>query len=436
LRAQAKPVIEHWLYTKDYVIPGLKSSASPESLQLGKIATPLARDLTSRNTAALILDKTEKVLAVGKHLPEEPIPPPPNPAYTRLALAGQNEINYKMTWNGDPTLVVLIPLRSSPGSKTILGVAQLSTSLAPINRILLWNGLMLLGVMLLTLLIGGGIGLWVTSSNLRGLREVAQTCKQIASGDFTRRVTLPDSRDEVHTLAQAFNLMVERIEAIFESQRRFVANTAHELRTPLTALRGSLEVLLRGAQDDPSAVARLSRGMVQEVDRLIHLCEQLLGLTKLESTQHVQKKPLNLSDFFEDFLPQARILAQNRSLSLQSGPFVSVKVDEDMLKQILLNLLQNAIQHTKEGGTILLGWHLIPDFVEIWVQDDGEGIPPQELPYIFEPFFQGKSPVSRRKQGAGLGLPLVKAMVEAHGGQIWVESQSGQGSRFAFHLPL
>ncbi|NOY77551.1 MAG: HAMP domain-containing protein, partial [Calditrichaeota bacterium] len=216
LRAQAKPVIEHWLYSKDYLTPKFKKSpASTQLIDLAQIAKPLARDLTSRNTAALILDKTGKILAIGKHLPEEPVPPPPNSFYFRRALAGQNEIDYKTTLNGDPTLVLLIPLRAHPGSQNILGVAQLSTSLAPINQILLWNGLMLMGVMLITLLIGGGLGLWVTSSNLKGLNYMVGVCQQISNGDFSQRVELPDQHDEVHKLATAFNIMVDRIETLF-----------------------------------------------------------------------------------------------------------------------------------------------------------------------------------------------------------------------------
>ena len=237
-------------------------------------------------------------------------------------------------------------------------------------------------------------------------------------------------------LAGAFNNMVARIEAIFESQRRFVANAAHELRTPLTALQGSLEVLLRGSQDDPSAVAKLSRGMYQEVTRLIRLCEQLLGLSRLDSSSNIQKKLLNLNEFFDDFIQQAKLLALDRNVVLKKGPFVYVKADANILSQILFNLIYNAVQHTEEGGNIILGWRLVPDEVEIWVSDNGEGIAPEDIPHIFEPFYQGKSSDRKGNKGAGLGLSLVKAMVEAHSGYVEAKSQLGKGTTIKFNLPL
>ncbi len=428
LRARAKPIIEHWLY-------GQKNHL-PTSDDLKQIAKSLARDLTSRNTVALILDKHGKTIANGKMLPEEPSPPSPNPVYYSQALAGKNEVNYIISQSNHHTLVILIPLRQTPTSQKIIGVVQLSSPLTSVEQTLFYHGLYLATGALITLFMGFGLGFLLTSSALRGLKRVINICQEISKGNLNLRVNLPKRQDEIGQLAHAFDKMVECIESTFEAQRRFVANAAHELRTPLTVLRGSLDVLLRGSQDDPAAVTRLSQGMYQEVTRLARLCDQLLDLAKLETSTKIQKRPLNLNDFFKNFITQAQLLTQGRRIVLREGPFVTLVVDPDMLKQILFNLLYNAIQHTDETGTITLGWKLTPNQVEIWIADNGEGISPQDLPHIFEPFYRGKNVTSKRIKGTGLGLTLVKSMVEAHNGYIKVDSQLGKGTVFTFRLPL
>ncbi|MCD6520209.1 MAG: HAMP domain-containing protein [Anaerolineae bacterium] len=433
IRAQAKPVIERRLFGA-----GGSSSSSPQALEerLQQIAYPLARDLTSRDTVALVLDKTGQVLADGRLLPEEPYPPVPSPQAVSRALAGENEVNYITTIQGERVLVLLIPLRQAPGSPQVIGVVQLSTPLAPIEQILQRQRLLLALSITGTLLVGTILGLWLTTSALTGLTRMVQTCQRIAQGDLSQRVNLPHHRDEVGQLALAFDEMVARIEALFASQGRFVANAAHELRTPLTALQGSLEVLMRGAQDDPAATARLIQGMYREITRLTRLSQQLLDLTRLESASDIRKQPLELATFFDEFLQQAQLLGPERNISLQAGPPLTLLADADALRRVLFNLVDNAIQHTAPGGTISLGWRRQGDQVAIWVADDGEGIAPEDLPHIFEPFYRGDRSRSRRWGGTGLGLALAKALVEAHGGQIQVSSEPGRGALFTITLPL
>jgi len=463
LRAQAKPVIERWLYQTDSSLsspelhpllplpspeppphPPLPpfSSRPPlapsplELADLSRIADTLARDLTSRDTVALILDRDGQVLANGRMLPEEPLSPSPNSTYYSRALAGENEVSYITTVSGQRTLVVLIPLRRAPGSPEILGVVQLSTPLTSVNQVLLRQRL-LLGIGIgLTLLVGTICGLWLTTSALRPLNRMVITCRRIAAGDLSQRVNLPHRQDEIGQLASAFNNMVARIEAAFEAQRRFVADAAHELRTPLTALQGSLEVLLRGSQDDPAAVARLTQGMYREVTRLARLCEQLLDLTRINTSAPIHKEPVELQAFFNEFIQLARLLARERNVVLEAGPSITVPADSDALRQVLFNLVDNAVQHTERGGSIALGWRISPGEVEIWVADDGEGIAPEDLPHIFEAFYRGDRSHSRRRGGTGLGLTLARALIEAHGGRIEVDSQVGEGTRFTIALPL
>ncbi len=431
LRARAKPIIEHWLIDhglirQDFVRLNLKSQD----------AVTLARDLTSRDTVAIILNRQGKILARGKRLPEEPIPPAPDLHYFRRALSGENEITYRSQINDTSVLVLLIPLRLHPASPEIIGVVQISTLLTDINRILFRHGAMLIALVAVILILGIAAGFWLIGISLKDLRGLMVTCNQITSGNFTRRAHAKNSRDEISQLAQSFNQMIDQLEATFAAQQRFVANAAHELLTPLTGLRGSLEVLLRGSQDDTVAVARLSRGMYKEVNRLIRLCDQLLGLSRLECSSNVRKQRIVLSEFVDDLKAQAQVLAQERSMIIEPGPFVMAIADPDLLKQILLNLMSNALRYSPPEAPITLGWKLLPAQVEIWVSDHGAGMDSETLSHIFEPFFQGKSIGSSGEKGAGLGLTLAKSMIAAHGGSIRVESQAGKGTTVFFTLPV
>ena len=443
LRAQAKPVIERWtdaeLRPMRPPLEPLPSAPAPPSPPtspgLSDTAVGMARDLTSRDAVALILDHEGQVIANGKTLPEEPSPPAPDTVYYARALAGENEVSYFTEKEGQHILVLLIPWRRAPASPDILGVIQLSTPMSSIDQILIRQRL-LLGIGIgLTLFAGTVGGLWLTASALKPLQRMVTTCRRIADGDLSQRVNLPHRQDEIGQLANAFDNMVARIEASFEAQRRFVANAAHELRTPLTALQGSLEVLLRGSQDDPVAVARLTQGMYREVTRLARLCEQLLSLTRVDASTSIHKQMVDLPLFFNEFVQQGRLLARERTVVLDEGPAITLLADPNALKEALFNLVDNATQHTDEGGTITLGWQVSPKTVEIWVADDGEGIAPSDLPHIFEPFYRGDSSRSRRRGGTGLGLALTQALVKAHGGHIAVESQPGSGTRVTITLP-
>ncbi len=431
LRAQAKPIIEHWLIDNDLAKPD-----NPHLKLTHQNAFILARDLTSRNTVAIVLSRKGDIIANGKRLPEEPEAPIPDKQYFRRALSGENEVTYRSQVNGKPVLVMLIPLRPQPASSQIFGVIQISTLLTDIKEILFRHGAMLVSLVAIILILGIVTGFWLIGVSLKDLQGLLTSCHQISKGNFSQWVPVKNRRDEIGQLATSFNQMLEKLEATFASQQRFVVNAAHELMTPLTGLRGSLEVLLRGAQDDPSAMARLSKGMYKEVNRLIRLCEQLLGLSQLESSSNVHKQPIILSDFFNEFKADAQVLAGGRSLAIQQGPYVKVSADPDLLKQILFNLLSNALRYSPTETPVVIRWKLLPKQVEIQVSDQGQGMDAETLSHIFEPFYQGKATVVSGDKGIGLGLSLTKSMVEAHEGTIRIESEPGKGTTVSFTLPL
>lgn len=432
LRAQAKPIIEHW-------IAEFQLDASGAQL-LQIVAENLARDLTSRDTTALVLDRYGRLLANGRRLPEEPAPAPVDLARAALALAGENEVTYEIMVNDQHTLVLFIPLRRQPGHPEIFGVVQLNTPLTLIDQILWREQKLIIIGSLVTILLGMVGSFWLTSSALRPLRRMTDACRRIADGDFSERVNLPyhqhaHTKDEVAHLGSAFNHMITRIENTFAAQQRFIADAAHELRTPLTAIKGSLEVLLRGSQDNPTDAKRLIRAMYGEAERLGRLAEQLLDLTRLQNGIILHCAPLELERWLkEEFLPQAQLLTRERRLELRLGEPATVYADSDALKQVLFNLLDNAVQHTTPGGAIQIGWETAHSVVKIWVADDGEGIASEDMPHIFAPFYRGDRSRSRQRGGAGLGLTIIQSIVHAHGGQVHVVSAPGKGTQVAFTL--
>ena len=186
----------------------------------------------------------------------------------------------------------------------------------------------------------------------------------------------------------------------------------------------------QGLVNTPFRVAKMYR----EVTRLIRLAEQLLDITRLDSPVIIHRQPVNLSQFLIGFLDQARRLARERSVTLTTGEEATISADPDALKQVLFNLVDNAIKHTTTDGKINIGWEVKEKKIAIWVADDGTGIAPNDLPHVFEPFYRGDRSRSRRRGGAGLGLSLVRAVVEAHDGTVKVESELNAGTRVTLLL--
>ena len=431
LKARSKPIIEHWLKEHGLTDP----NAVPLQRIPQKVST-LAHDLTSRDAVAVVLSTDGAIIANGKRLPEEPVAPTPSRQHLLKALSGINEIYYLSWEKGKRLLVFLIPIRPQPGSQNIFGVIQISTSIADINAILFRHGSQQIITVAIILILGIAFGYWLIGISLKELQNLSVACQEIAKGNFAKRAKKTNRKDEISRLADSFNMMSEKLEKLFDSQKRFAANATHELLTPLTGLQGSLEVLLRGTQDDPETVNRLSKGMYKEVKHLIRLCDHLLGLSRLENTANINRERIELSTFVEEFGRKVNQLEQSQIITIQKGPYLTCMADPDLLEQILFNLFSNAVRHSPSGTPIILGWKLIPDYVEIWIADRGEGMDSETLHHAFEPFYRGRNNQFSDAKGSGLGLALTKAMIEAHGGTISIESIPGQGTTVFFSLPL
>jgi two-component system OmpR family sensor kinase len=398
-------------------------------------ASILTDDLSSPDTTAVVFDPGGTAISEGRAT-DDAVPPPLDPGPFATALGGE-AVSYLPQGSGSREIVTLLPIRveAGPDAGRVIGVVQLSSPTAAIEAIL---GRELIGIVVVVAITLGLVwlgGYLLTTRSLNPLRRVIETCRQIAAGDFSQRVVLTTREDEVGQVGTAFNQMASRIEASFEVQRRFISDAAHELRTPLTALRGAMEVLMRGSGDDPATARQLMRAMYHDIVRLSDLAEQMLDTARLETAIPLHRQEVSLQDFLDEQARNARLLDRDHVIVTAGDATATLSIDVNLLGQALLNLLDNAARHSPPGSTIILGRRVLDGRAEIWVTDHGEGIAPDDLPHVFDSFFRSDRSRSRRRGGAGLGLALVEAIVAAHGGNVRAESTLGIGSTFTISVP-
>jgi len=331
--------------------------------------------------------------------------------------------------------VLTVPLQI--GERPI-GTLQLAANLAVVDTtqralvtVLLVGSIICLGV--------AAIAGWLsTGQALAPLERVTETALQITrADDLSRRIPYQGyADDEVGKLIQAFNQTLSRLENLFNTQRRFIVDVGHELRTPLTVIKGNVDLMRRmGCSDEESIV-----GIESEVDRLTRLVGDLLLLAQAESGKlPLDSRTVELDTLLLEALQQMQVLAGDR-LNLRLGEIDQVLVcgDQDRLKQIIINLVGNAIKYTPDGGEVLVGLSKTSSQAKLVVSDTGPGIPTDDLPHVFERFYRGEKSRTRSKDGKGFGLGLSIAywIVRNHDGRIEVDSKEGQGTTFCVWLPL
>jgi two-component system OmpR family sensor kinase len=370
---------------------------------------------------------------------------------------------------------VLITERSN-ASVTVVG-EDMSAMDHAVDRLVLTELLVGAGVLMLLAVLGAGL----VRASLGPLREIERTAEAIAAGDLSRRVPEfePEGappRTEVGRLGRALNAMLVQIEAAFraraaseraarsaeaaardaaaaaqrsevrarrseERMRQFVADASHELRTPLTTIRGFAELYRQGAVSSPTEVERVVRRIEDEASRMGLLVEDLLLLARLDQERPLQLTPLDLRVIANDAVSAARVVAPDRAIELEvpegSGPLV-VAGDESRLRQVVGNLMTNALTHTPAGTPVWLRMRRDDGVVVVEVADAGPGLTPEQADRVFERFYRADAARTRRnadRSGTGLGLAIVAALVAAHGGDVEVESASGKGATFRVRLP-
>jgi len=324
--------------------------------------------------------------------------------------------------------LVISPQGPPPPGEIAAEEASVSSLSSSINRYLLWGGLLAVAVAAVaTLLLSRRI--------LRPVESLAHAARGLSRGDFSQRVDVR-SKDEFGELAKTFNSMAEDLERTEQLRRNLVADVAHELRTPLSNIQGHLEALRDGLLSPEPATFD---SIYEEVLLLARLVEDLQELTLAEAGQlTLVRQSADVAEIVRRAVIAAQPPAEAKGLTIEAklpaGQAIA-EVAPERIGQVLRNLLSNAITHTSEGGRITVDLVDDGDELHIGVADTGDGIPPEDLPYVFERFYRADPSRVRATGGAGLGLTIARRLVEAHGGTIGVESEVGKGSRFTFTLP-
>ena len=330
--------------------------------------------------------------------------------------------------------VLSIPLQKD---ETIIAVMQIASSLEVVDAAR-DNLTDVLSVIWVVAVLFSGIVVWFTlGQTLKPLGAITETVEQInRADDLSRRIPYQGpENDEIGNLVSSFNQTLERLEALFTSQQRLLADVSHELRTPLTVIKGNVDLMRRMKSLDEESLTSID----QESGRLTRLVGGLLLLAQAESGKlalHMKRVELDL--LLTEVFQEMTILAGNKvHIRLNDIDQAYVNGDRDRLKQVFINLVANAVQYTPQGGEIFLSLDRIGEQARIICRDTGPGIPAEDLPHIFERFYRAeKSRTRRETTGFGLGLSIANWIVERHGGRIEVNSQEGKGTTFAIWLPL
>lgn len=285
------------------------------------------------------------------------------------------------------------------------------------------------GVGLATLLVGSLLAWRVAEGVLRPVRGVTETAEAISTSELTRRIDV-EGHDEISRLATTFNEMLDRLEEAFRAQRQFVDDAGHELRTPITIIRGHLEV----ADVDPDERAKTTALVMDELDRMSRIVNDLLLLAKVKQPDFLELDTVDLSSLTKDLHAKATALGP-REWRLEDVGRGLIVADRQRITQAIMQLAQNATEHTTPGAEIALGSAVVDGTASLWVRDTGPGIPPEDQDRIFQRF--ARTGGGRRgSSGAGLGLAIVRAIAEAHYGRVELESRPGVGAKFAVVIPV
>jgi heavy metal sensor kinase len=332
-------------------------------------------------------------------------------------------------------LIAAVGARGSDGARYLVEVGTSSAA----TEATLAHVLVMLAVSLpLAVCVAVAGGFVLVRRALKPVASIARKAEDISLHNLSARLPVVHSGDEIERLSVALNRMIHRLEDAVRSSKQFVADASHELRTPLTVMRGELESLAQDAGLGGETRETLG-SVLEEVDRLGEIVDGLFALSRLDAgeapTERVQ---FDLGELAATTAGQMSLLAEDKqvSVSCESAGGVTVEGDRARLKQVVVNLLDNAIKYTPSGGRVRLAVRREAGYAVLEVSDNGIGIPAEALPHVFQRFFRVDSSRSRDQGGAGLGLSIVKSICSAHGAEVEVSSRPGQGSTFRVRQPL
>ena len=386
----------------------------------------------------------------SKHKVITPMPVPVLSEESYISLLNEDgnlEHDYKVVKDKNNNLQ-LVAWRKVGDMSSPSGLLQLSTSVEDCEAILNREIYMHTSLSLLILIIGTILGSTIFKRTLKPLYNITDTVEKINVTDLDKRLPEDNEQLEIDRLSKSFNIMLKRIEASFQKEqdikdkmRRFVSDASHELRTPLTSIHGFVEVLLRGAAKNEDQLNLALNSILTESERLTKLVNDLLMLTKLEQQPVVEIKIENINELIEEIHPQIKILCENRKLQLELKDNIMVNINRNQIKQVIFNLTQNAILHTdKSEGIIKISTNVenLKDekFAVLKIMDNGTGISEEHINKIYDRFFRSELHRSRQHGGYGLGLSIVKSIIDSNHGEIYVESVVGVGTTFSVYLKL
>jgi two-component system, OmpR family, sensor kinase len=328
---------------------------------------------------------------------------------------------------------------NSFGGQLVVFAIPLTPVQSTLSQLLLVETLIGLAVLGATVL----LALIIIRISLRPLQKMGGVAADIAAGDLTKRVEPATAKTEIGRLGLALNGMLSQIEAAFAERtdsnnrlRRFIADASHELRTPLTSIRGYSEMLRRGAGESPTDAELARRRIEEESVRMSTLVDDMLLIARLDQGRPLESKPVDLQAIAADAADDARAVAPKREITMTAPGPVVVEGDDLRLRQVLGNLVRNALVHTPSQTAIEISVSTEDSVGRVSVADHGPGLSAPDMERIFEPFFRADPSRSRDSGGAGLGLSIVNAVVSAHGGHVRVKETSGGGATFEVELPL
>jgi len=332
-------------------------------------------------------------------------------------------------------LIATVPATAADGTRYLVEVgtsgAAAEATLAQVLAMLMVGLPVAVGVA-----VAGGFVL--VRRALDPVERIARTAEAISQHNLSERLPVVESGDEIERLSVSLNHMISRLEDAIRGSKQFVADASHELRTPLTVMRGELESLAQDGQLRRETRETLG-SVLEEVERLAEIVESLFALSRLDAGEaHAEWLRFDLAELAATTAEQMSLLATDKNVSVvcDSGSAVTVEGDRARLKQVIVNLLDNAIKYTPSGGQVRLSVRREGDFAILDVADDGIGIPAEALPHVFKRFYRVDVSRSREQGGAGLGLAIVKSICAAHGAEVEVLSAPGKGSTFRVRQPL
>ncbi|WP_321025641.1 sensor histidine kinase [Hungatella effluvii] len=340
------------------------------------------------------------------------------------------DLEQKMTFQPLDIIITSVKKEGVPNENMDLQEVTVSLKKAG-TQFNLWG----MAALFLVLILGTGATWLMAGHVLKPLKELSSAIEEISGNDLSNRVEIQGRQDEIGRLARSFNHMMDKVSASFERQKRFSASAAHELKTPLATILVNLEVLELDGKTSPDRMEKVLTIVKANTERMIRLVEDLMRLTS--DKDHEMEEEVELSEVFAITLYELSPLIRKKDLtvSIENTPDISLTGSRVMLYRVMSNLLENAAKYNREHGSISIVTGRDDNGVTVKIEDTGIGIPEEALPHIFEPFYRVDQSRSRAVGGAGLGLPLVKDIVEKHGGEVTVKSAAGEGTTFILRFP-